>query len=116
MKVHQKTKLEKRKDRVKSKILVSEKRPRLTIYRSNRYLYAQILGEGGKVLVSATNVGGKASRKKTKKDEEFELGKDLAKRAEEKKIKKVVFDRNGYKYHGRIKRFAEGAREGGLIF
>ncbi|HTK03356.1 MAG TPA: 50S ribosomal protein L18 [Alphaproteobacteria bacterium] len=96
-----------RKRRVKAKISGTADRPRLTVFKSNQYVYAQIIDdEKGHTLVSAKGV---------KVDGE-KVGEDLAKKAVAKKIKKVVFDRNGFMYHGRIKAIADGARKGGLEF
>ena len=87
--------------------------PRLTVFRSLKYVYAQIIDDvTGVTLASAKSVLSKG----TKSEEAFEAGKELAKKAVEKKIKEVVFDRNGYRYHGRVKSLADGAREGGLKF
>ncbi len=89
--------------------------PRLTVFKSNRYIYAQIIDNNkGNVI---TSVSEKELKQKGKKTENaLELGKLLAQKAIAKKIKKVVFDRGGYRYHGRIKNLADGARNGGLIF
>lgn len=96
-----------RHKRVRAKIRGTAERPRLCIFRSNKYIYAQIIDdEKGKTLVSA-----KAQLKAADK-----VGQDIAKKAMKEKIKKVIFDRGGYKYHGRVKALAEGAREGGLKF
>lgn len=94
------------------------KRLRLTVFRSNKYIYAQIIDdEKGHTLVSASDLG---DLKKTDKLDRIkrakEVGKILAKRALEKKIVYVWFDKGDYKYHGRVKALAEGAREGGLKF
>ncbi len=86
---------------------------RLTVFRSNKHLYAQIVDDGErKTLVSA----GDQKLKGTKTEKAKEVGKLLAQKASEKKIKEVVFDRGRFKYHGRVKALAEGAREGGLKF
>ncbi len=79
-------------------------RPRLVIFRSNKYFYAQIV-DGGKTLVSVN-----------KATDPVAAGSELAKLAVKKKITTVVFDRNGYRYHGNIKKLADAAREGGLKF
>jgi large subunit ribosomal protein L18 len=90
-------------------------RPRLSVYRSNKYIYAQIIDDKkGKTIVSASSLNLKS--KKTKKEKAYEVGKTLAERAVAAGIKKVVFDKGKYKYHGRVKALADGAREGGLIF
>lgn len=111
-------KREKRKLRVRRKIYGTEARPRLSVFRSNKYVYGQLINdETGTTLasISATDIR-KAHEKGTRVDAAFELGKEIAKKAKEAKITKVVFDRKGYKYHGRVKNFADGAREGGLEF
>ena len=89
-------------------------RPRLSVFRSNKYLYAQIIDKkGAKVIVSANS----KQYEKVKKTEAAEkLGEDFAKLAISKKIKDVVFDKGSYRYHGRIKAFADAARKGGLNF
>lgn len=105
----------KRHNRIRKKIKGSENRPRLVVFRSLNFTYAQIINDdSGKVLISASDQ--KAKKKGTKSEKAKEVGIELAKMAKEKKIETIVFDRNGYKYHGRIKALAEGAREGGLIF
>jgi len=104
-----------RKGRVRAKISGTAECPRLSVFRSNRGIYAQIINdEIGKTLAS---VGAKEVKAKGKKIAvSLELGKLLAKKVIAKGINRVVFDRNGYKYHGRIKALAQGAREGGLQF
>ncbi len=104
-----------RKKRVRAKITGTAERPRLSVSRSNRYTYAQLIDDSeGNTLgaVSTANFEGK----KTKTEQAYEAGKKLAKQALDKDIKKVVFDRGAYRYHGRVKALAEGAREGGLNF
>lgn len=89
--------------------------PRLSVFRSSKAIYAQIIDDGsGKTLVFASSLELGAKAKKT--DASKEVGKTLATKALAKKISQVVFDRGGYKYHGRVKALAEGAREGGLKF
>lgn len=101
-------KKEQRKKRVRSKIFGTSERPRLSIFKSNRYIYAQLINDDeGKTLCS---VSAKQSETKDKK----QLGELIAKKAVEKGVKKAVFDRGNYKYHGRIKEIAEEARKGGL--
>lgn len=110
-------KAEKRQIRVRSKIKGTKERPRLSVFRSNRYIYAQIINdEEGKTIVgvSEKHLGKKAVTGKI--DKAMALGLLLAKKTIDKKIKKVVFDRRGYAYHGRVKLVAEGARMGGLKF
>lgn len=100
--------------RVKKKLEL--KNPRLVVTRSNKFIYAQIVNDTkGVTLASASDL--KMSRDaKSKLERAKEIGENLAKLAAKKNIKKVVFDRAGYKYHGRIKAVAEGARVGGLEF
>ena len=108
--------------RVRKKIMGTAERPRLVVHRSNKNMQGQIVDDvAGKVLVGiATNVGELQARKSSdglkKTDLGKEAGKLLAERAKEAGITKVVFDRGGYIYHGRVAAFAEGAREGGLDF
>lgn len=107
-KIEVKTKQKRRIQRVKNNLVVTLSRPRLSVFRSNKYIYAQVIDSTGKTLTSAYGL-------KSISDA-FEVGKAIAQKALEKKVKNVVFDRNGYKYHGRIKSLAEGARDGGLEF
>lgn len=107
-----------RHKRIRGKIKGTENKPRLSACRSNKYLFGQIINDAEqKTLFGLSAKIFKSRKKKTTKTEEAGLlGLELAKRAVESGIKKVVFDRGGYKYHGRIKAFAEGARKGGLQF
>ena len=110
------TKRKQRHKRIRSKINGIKERPRLCVFRSNKHVYAQLIDDTeGKTLVSSNDFN---LKKKTggKTDQAKLVGKDLAQKASEKKIKEVVFDRGGYNYHGRVKALAEGAREGGLKF
>jgi large subunit ribosomal protein L18 len=101
------------KNRIRSKVKGSEERPRLTVFKSNKFTYAQIIDDNqGKTLVEANS----ASMKAKKMDAAIEIGKEIAKKAKAANITKVVFDRNGYKYTGRILALAEAAREAGLEF
>ena len=100
--------------RVRAKISGTDARPRLSVFKSNKYFYAQIINdEKGTTLVgmSSSGVKGKTMTEKAK-----EMGALLAKKAKEKKIKSVVFDKGGFLYTGKIKAFADGARKGGLNF
>jgi len=106
---------QRRKRRVRGKVSGTTQRPRLSIYRSKKYLYAQIIDDlTGNTLVGASSK--KNEVKGSKVDQAFALGEVIAKKAIALKIKSVVFDKSGYKYHGRVKSFAEGARKGGLEF
>lgn len=99
---------------IRKKIHGTPVRPRLSVYRSNKYIYAQLIDDfDGHTLASASSLeDGLDAEDPT--DESRKVGEVLAERAKEKGIEKAVFDRSGYKYHGRVKALAEGAREGGL--
>lgn len=106
-----------RKIRVRSKIQGTKERPRLSVFRSNKFIYAQLINDdkAETILgVSEKNLGKEIKGKKS--DKARELGLFLAKMAISKKISTAVFDRGSYAYHGRIKQVAQGAREGGLKF
>jgi large subunit ribosomal protein L18 len=108
---------EKRKRRTRAKTFGIKERPRLCVFRSLKHIYAQIVDDTeGKTLVSASDLELKEKKGMKKVEIAREVGKLIAKKALEKKIEKVSFDRSGYKYHGRVKALAEGAREGGLRF
>ncbi|MEA3272127.1 MAG: 50S ribosomal protein L18 [Patescibacteria group bacterium] len=103
--------------RVRARIFGATERPRMSVFRSLSHIYVQLIDDEKKItLVSASDKELDTKNFKGKVAVAFEVGKLIAKKALEKKIKTVVFDRGGYKYHGRIKAIAEGAREGGLIF
>ncbi len=107
--------------RRKKRLFGSSERPRLVTYRSLKYVYGQIVDDSqGKVILGVSNnskaVRDEVKKAKNKTEAAFLVGKILAQEAKKKKVTKVVFDRNGYLYHGRVKSFAEGAREGGLEF
>jgi len=104
--------------RLRVKLSGSAERPRLNVYRSLNHIYAQVIDDStGETLASASTTG-KKSGKKTGGNvaSAKEIGKTIAQRAKEKGVKKVVFDRGGYLYHGRIKALADAAREAGLEF
>lgn len=109
-----------RHKRIRSKIVGTATRPRLSVSRSHRSLYAQLIDDAaGRTLVALhsarlPSAGGK--KKYTKRDRAREVGRLIAARAGEQQIRAVVFDRGGHRYQGRIQAFAEGAREGGLAF
>lgn len=127
-----------RHKRVRAKISGTAQRPRLCVFRSAKHIYSQLVDdEKGKTLAAASDQEIKKPKTKTKKQEieakedkkekkqralagkeavAFEVGKLIAEKAKKLKIEKAVFDRGGYKYHGRVKALAEGAREGGLKF
>lgn len=104
-----------RQGRIRAKVSGTAETPRLSVFRSNTGMFLQIIDDTkGVTLVSAHSKEVKIKGKKVAIS--FELGKLIAKKALDKKIAKVVFDRGGNKYHGRVKMAADGAREGGLIF
>ena len=103
--------------RVRRKVSGTAERPRLCIYRSNKNLFAQIIDDvAGMTLVSCATIDKDIKTKASNKEAAKELGAAIAKKALDKKIEEVVFDRSGYQYHGIIKEFAEAAREAGLKF
>ena len=110
-----------RRNRSKSSSMFHEKYPRLVVYRSNKHFESQIINDfEAKTLTSASskdsNLKKEIKNSKNKIEISTIVGKTLAAKAVEKKIKKVVFDRNGYPFHGRVKAFADAAREAGLKF
>ena len=113
-------KLEKRnriKRRVRGKISGSAELPRLSVYKSNKEIYAQLIDDkDGKTLASASSREKGVDAKGTTVEISSAVGKAIAEKAKAAGIEKVVFDRNGFVYHGRIKALADGAREGGLQF
>lgn len=117
VKIRNKTTKKRRQDRVRAKIHGTARRPRLSVFRSNRYFYAQLIDDdAGKTLLTIDDKSKAAHGKVSKTEAAFELGKQLAERAKEAELSAVVFDKGSYKYHGRVKSFAEGARKGGLVF
>lgn len=104
-----------KKIRIRKVVKGTEDRPRLCVFRSGKHIYAQVINdEKGTTLVAVSSLGNEA--KATGKDLAKLIGQQVAKAALAKKISNVVFDRNGYLYHGRVQSLAEGAREGGLNF
>ncbi|HVT96189.1 MAG TPA: 50S ribosomal protein L18 [Acidobacteriaceae bacterium] len=102
--------------RIRRRLAGTEERPRLNIYRSLNHIYAQVIDDAkGVTVVSASTVASKAKTGGNVAAAK-EIGKLIAERAKEKGIKKVVFDRGGYLYHGRVKALADAAREAGLEF
>ena len=102
------------KKKIRTKVFGTSARPRLSVFRSNEYIYAQIINdETGKTLFSVSDL---KIAKGTKTERATSIGGDLAKLAVAKGIKSCVFDRNGFKYTGRVKALADGARSAGLLF
>lgn len=107
----------KRHKRVRAKISGTPERPRLNVFRSETNIYAQIIDDvKGVTLCAASTLDKEFTGKGSNKEAAREVGKLIAKRAAEKGITEVVFDRGGYIFHGRVKELADGAREGGLNF
>ena len=104
------------KYRIRKRLSGSGERPRMTVYRSNKQIYVQLVNDvTGETLVSASSKEKEIATKKVNKTDQAKLvGKRLAEKAKEKGIESVVFDRNGYLYHGRVKNLADAARESGL--
>jgi large subunit ribosomal protein L18 len=103
------------KQRVRSKISGTPLKPRMTVFRSNKQIYVQIIDDkAGKTLAFASSL--KLEEKVSKKDQATKVGELISKNAKDAGISEVVFDRNGYLYHGRVKEVADAARKGGLKF
>jgi len=103
--------------RVRARINGVSERPRLCVFRSNQHITAQLIDDTcGKTLLTASDLKLEGKEKQTKTERARIVGKLIAKQAKAKKIDSIVFDRGGYRYHGRVKALAEGAREGGLKF
>ena len=116
-KTNRKLERERRHARVRRKISGTSECPRLCVYRSNSNIYAQIIDDvKGITIVSASTLDKAVKTKKSNKEAAIEVGTLIAKRAMEKNIKNVVYDRGGYIYHGIVKELAEAAREAGLEF
>ena len=111
----------KNKIRIRKKISGTAERPRMAVYKSLKQIYAQLIDDSdGKTILSASSLSKDIfediTKAKGKIDKSKIVGKYLAEKAKEKGIEKVVFDRSGYRYHGRVQAVADGAREGGLKF
>jgi large subunit ribosomal protein L18 len=105
-----------RRRRVRARVIGSAERPRLSVYRSNRGVFAQLVDDRAGHTVAAVNWTEPELRKLTAADQAKKAGELLAERAKAAGVETCVFDRGGYKYHGRVRALAEGAREGGLSF
>ena len=102
------------KNRVRKTVVGTAERPRLSVFRSNKDIYAQLIDDAnGVTILSASS---RDQQEGSKSDKAKQVGMNIAEKAKSNGIEKVVFDRNGYLYHGRVKQLAEGAREGGLNF
>mgnify|MGYP001310926710 CR=1 FL=1 len=112
---HKVTKRLKSKARIRKKIDGDADRPRMSVFRSGKHIYVQVIDDTtGKTLVSYSSLEGEMKNKNISTSKQ--VGQEVAKRALSKNIKTVVFDRSGYVFHGRIKAVADGAREAGLSF
>ena len=109
-----------KKKRIRKRVRGDGSRPRLVVFRSSKHIYAQVVDDdAGHTLASASSISGKPSEggaEHSKSDSAFEIGKLVAAACKAKGIDAVVFDRGGYRYHGRVAKVAEGARKGGLKF
>lgn len=109
-----------RKRRIRGKISGTAECPRLTVFRSNKHIYAQVIDDNdGRTLAAICDLSPTLRdqmKEKKKGERAFLIGQQLAAICKEKGIEKVVFDRNGYIFHGRVKAVADGARDGGLVF
>jgi len=111
---------QKRKIRIRKKVFGTEARPRLSVFRSAKHIYAQlVVDSNGSTILAASTVSPEIRKEVAtlkKSDAARKVGEFIGRKAVEKNIRKVVFDRNGFLYHGRVKALAEGARESGLEF
>lgn len=110
----------KRKQRIRRKVAGTQERPRLSVFRSTKHIYAQIIDDGlGQTLAAASTMEKTVQEKsdfENKVAKAFYIGKLVAERAKAKGVSNVVFDRNGFMYHGRVKALSDGARDAGLNF
>ena len=112
--LHKQTKRTTRHARIRSKVSGTAERPRLAVFRSNRFIYAQLINDDKGVTVTAVDSRGVEGKNATERA--TSVGKSLAEKAKKMKIKIVVFDRGGFKYTGMVAALADGARDGGLRF
>ena len=102
-----------RRRRVRRKVLGTDQRPRLSVFRSNRHLYAQVISdESGRTLAAGSTLNGEGAG--PTKEKAAQLGKEIADKCRKAGVEEVVFDRSGYRFHGRLKALAEAASEAGL--
>lgn len=106
-----------RKMHIRKSVVGTSEKPRLSVYRSAKYIYAQLIDDqAGVTLASASSLSFRAERVSGNRDEAVTVGRLIAEAAKAKNVSRVVFDRNGYLYHGRVAALADAAREAGLIF
>lgn len=117
MKITKNVKRQRIRWRIRRKVAGDNTTPRLSVFRSNRFIYCQLIDDqSGTTLASASSREEGVDTKQTKIDQARQVGKMIAERAKAIQLDEVVFDRGGYLYHGRVKALADGAREGGLNF
>lgn len=117
MKSSQKIQRLRRHRRVRSHIIGTLERPRFSVYRSDKHVFVQLIDDTAKkTIIGFSDIVFEKTKKMNKSERAFAVGKLLAEKAFARKITKVVFDRGGHRYQGRVQKVAEGAREGGLIF
>ena len=107
---------DRRQKRVRAKMHGTKEMPRLSVHRTGKYVYAQLIDDEQSVTLVGVSEAMLGDLKATKTEKAKALGKLMAEKAKEAKVTKAVFDRGAYRYHGRVRAFAEGAREGGLAF
>ena len=105
-----------RRRRVRAKVTGTAERPRISVFRSNRGVFAQLIDDSSGRTLAAVNWTEAELRGLSRAEQPKRVGELLAERAKSAGVTQVIFDRGGYQYHGRVKALAEGAREGGLIF
>lgn len=116
MKLTRSDKRQKVKYRIRKTIVGSAERPRLSVFRSNTSIYCQLIDDSTGSTICAASSKDKSVGKATKKEQAKKVGNIIASKAKMNNISNVIFDRNGFLYHGRVKELADGAREGGLNF
>jgi len=104
------------KQRIRKTLTGTPDCPRMSVFRSNKAIYAQLIDDLNKITLISASTPTKKENKENKTQQATQVGLDIAKKAIEAGIEKIVFDRNGYLYHGRVKALAEAARKGGLKF
>jgi len=106
----------KRRKRIRAKVVGTAERPRLAVFRSNKGIYVQLIDDASATTLAAASSQQLDGEAGTKKEQAAKVGKLIAERAKDKGVDRVIFDRGGYLYHGRVAALADGAREGGLQF
>jgi large subunit ribosomal protein L18 len=109
-------KRDKRRARIRAKVYGTKSKPRLSVFRSNSNIFVQLINDEEGKTIASVSTKHVESKGKTKSEKAFMAGELLAEKAKKEKLTAIVFDRGGYRYHGRVKQVAEGARKGGLQF